>query len=62
MGGQDFNEMLYNFLLEKAQTEFNVEQGHLTDVDHQVSIIRLALKSELDLLKQLQKLISFCAH
>lgn len=39
LGGQDFNEVLYNYLLERAQTDFNVDQGHLTDFDHQVILL-----------------------
>lgn len=36
LGGQDFNEVLYNYLLDRAQTDFYVDQGHLTDFDHQI--------------------------
>ncbi|KAL5253274.1 hypothetical protein ACHWQZ_G013151 [Mnemiopsis leidyi] len=36
LGGQDFNEVLYNYLLDRARTEFYVDQGHLTDIDHQI--------------------------
>lgn len=28
--------MLYNYLLDRAQSDFNVDQGHLTDYDHQI--------------------------
>eukprot|EP00116_Pleurobrachia_bachei_P006126 sb/3466388/ len=36
LGGQDFNEVLYQHLLERARTEFGVDQAALSDIDHQV--------------------------
>lgn len=36
LGGQDFNEVLYHYLLKKARTDFDINEGHLTDYDHQI--------------------------
>lgn len=36
LGGQDFNERLYNFLLDRARRDYDIEPGHLSDIDHQI--------------------------
>ena len=36
LGGQDFNERLYQYVLTRARDEFNVNEGLLKDYDHQI--------------------------